>query len=340
MAEIKQRRQKATVTSYCVAKEAGVSQSAVSRAYKPGGSVSRKTRGKISRAANKLGYRPNAIARSLISKKSNMIGIVMADISNPFYPAVLETILNTLQIKGLRAMVIMANRDQQVDDLLSQLLEYQVDGLIITSATLSTEMADQCASIGVPVVLFNRSVPGSNASAVCCDNSAAARQVAELFIDKKMSRLGYIAGIEETSTNWERETSFFKRVSEAGLSKPARAVGNYTYDGGYRAALELCNGAQRPEAIFCANDIMAMGAMDAIRTELKLSVPGDISIVGFDDIENCKWPVYNLTTVRPPVERMVERAVENLLANQSSKDTVQVTETMAAKIVQRRTVRQ
>jgi DNA-binding LacI/PurR family transcriptional regulator len=339
MAESKQRKQKAVVTSYCVAEAAGVSQSAVSRAYKPGGSVSKKTREKIYKAAKQLGYRPNAIARSLISRKSNIIGIVMADIANPFYPSVLECTLKLLQSKGLRGIVIMADRDQQVDDLLPQLLEYQVDGLIITSATLSSEMADQCAGIGVPVVLFNRSVPGSKASAVCCDNSAAARQVAELFIDRGMTRLSYIAGVEDTSTNRDRESSFFQRVSEAGLSKPTVASGHYTYAGGYQAALELCSGENPPEAIFCANDIMAMGAMDAIRTELKLSIPEDISIVGFDDIENCNWPIYNLTSVRPPVERMVKRSVESLLTNQNPEDSVQVVETMAAKIVHRGTVR-
>ncbi|MEH6550331.1 MAG: LacI family DNA-binding transcriptional regulator [Pseudomonadales bacterium] len=332
MAKAKKASVKGKSTSYCVAEEAGVSQSAVSRAYKPGGSVSKATREKIFTAAKKLGYQPNAIARSLISKRSNMIGIVMADITNPFYPAVLEMFLERLQAEGLRGIVLMASRDQQVDDLLPQLLEYQIDGLVITSATLSTAMADRCSSMGVPVVLFNRSIPDSNSSSVCCDNQGAARQVADLFVKSEFTRIAYIAGVEETSTNREREEGFYRRLKNAGLSAD-RAVGNYTYEGGYQAALDLAEKGDYPEAIFCANDIMAMGAMDAIRSRLNLTVPDDVAIVGFDDIENASWPLYDLTTVQPPVERMVQRTVDNLVESQGAEGPQQVTETLAARIV-------
>jgi DNA-binding LacI/PurR family transcriptional regulator len=330
---------KTKATSYCVAEEAGVSQSAVSRAYKEGGSVSKATRKKIYAAAEKLGYRPNAIARSLISKRSNMIGIVMADITNPFYPAVLEIFLKKLQQMGQRPMVLMATRDQEVDDLLPQLLEYQIDGLVVTSATLSTEMADRCSDMGVQVVLFNRSVPGSKSSSICCDNYGAARQVADLFIERGFTSIGYIAGLEDTSTNLDRENGFVTQLRGAGLDTPLRAVGNYTYEGGYQAALDLASGDKYPQAIFCANDIMAMGAMDAIRYRLKLSVPEDVSVVGFDDIENTSWPVYNLTTVRPPVERMVQRTIDNLMEGQASDFPLQTTEILAAQLVIRGSVR-
>ncbi len=334
MVTIKTGPTKKKATSYLVAEEAGVSQSAVSRAYKEGGSVSKATREKINAAAKKLGYRPNAIARSLISKRSNMIGIVMADITNPFYPAVLEIFLNKLQDAGQRAMVLMASRDQQVDDLLPQLLEYQIDGLVITSATLSSEMALRCSEMGVPVVLFNRSVPNSHCSSICCDNQGAARQVAELFIRQGFKSIAYIAGLENTSTNRERESGFYSRLAEAGL-EPVQVVGDFTHDGGYRAALELAEGGSYPQAIFCANDIMAMGAMEAIRYKLNLSIPEDVSIVGFDDIANSSWPAYNLTTVRPPVERMVQRTIDNLLESQNSDSPILVTEIVSAELVVR-----
>ena len=319
-------------TSYMVAQEAGVSQSAVSRTYKPGGSVSKATREKVHAAAQKLGYRPNAIARSLISKRSNMIGIVMADISNPFYPAVLEIFLIKLQAAGQRAMLLMATRDQQVDDLLPQLLEYQIDGLVITSATVSSEMAERCADWGVPVVLFNRSVPNAHCSSVCCDNRGAASKVADLFIARGFTHIAYMAGLENTSTNREREDGFFSRLAQEGI-EPVKVVGDFTHDGGYQAALELAKHGQYPEAVFCANDIMAMGAMEAIRYQLNLSIPDDVSIVGFDDIANSSWPAYNLTTVKPPVERMVQRTIDNLLDNQNSETSVQVTEVVSAELV-------
>ena len=326
---------KKAVTSYCVAKEAGVSQSAVSRAYKPGGSVSKKTREKIYAAAKKLGYRPNAIARSLISQKTNLIGIVMADLANPFYPKVLQVILDQLQEKGLRGMVLMANRDQDVDDLLPLLLEYQVDGIIITSASLSSHMASDLSDMGIPVVLFNRSVANSGVSAICTDNRGAAREVANLFMLRGIKTTGYIAGVENTSTNIEREEAFTSQIVESGLPQPRRAVGNYSYEGGYQAALELGDASDYPEAVFCANDIMAMGAMDAIREELKLSIPGDVSVMGFDDIDNAQWPIYDLSSVKPPVEHMVRRAIANLGDDSSAKTT----EVLSAKLVLRGSVR-
>ncbi len=324
--------------SYMVAEEAGVSQSAVSRAYKSGGSVSKATREKIYAAGQKLGYRPNAIARSLISKQSNMIGIVMADITNPFYSSVLEVFLQKLQAEGQKAIVLVATRDQDVDDLLPQLLEYQVDGLVVTSATLSSEMGRTLSDMGVPVVMFNRSVPDSHSTSICCDNNSAGRQVAQLFFDRGMRNVAYIAGIENTSTNQDRRAGFLKRSKELGLSVTGQVQGFYTYDGGYQAALALC-ASQAPEAIFCANDIMAMGAMDALRYELKLSIPEQVSVMGFDDINSAHWPVYDLTTFRMPIERMVTRSIENLLVNKQRENRVLATETLAVELVLRGSVR-
>lgn len=334
MVDVKLKKVKDRVTSYCVAEEAGVSQSAVSRAHNPGGSVSKKTKEKVFAAAKKLGYRPNAIARSLINKRSNMIGIVMADVTNPFYPAVLDLLVTKLQDVDLRPMILMASRDQQVDDLLPQLLEYQIDGLIITSATLSSSMADTCSEMGVPVVLFNRSVPNSSCSSIGCDNVGAARQVAQLFLDNKYSRIAYMAGVEDTSTNKDRQQGFYETLTEQGI-EPQYVVGHYTYDGGFQAALALAEEGQYPRAIFCANDMMAMGAMDAIRYHLKLSIPKDVAVVGFDDIDNAHWPVYNLTTVKPSVERMVQRTVDNLVESQNRDDPVRVMEVVAAQLVRR-----
>lgn len=301
------------VTSSDVAKEAGVSQSAVSRAYTPGASVSEATKEKVFAAAKKLGYQPNAIARSLISRRSNMIGIVMADIVNPFYPAVLDMFMRLFQERGHRVMLFMAARDQSIDDLLPRLLEYQVDGVVITSVTLSSEMANYCAKLGTPVALFNRYVPQAEASSVCCDNIDAARNVADLLLDAGHRRLGYIAGVENTSTNQDREYGFTSRIRERRMPPPLREVGHYTYEGGFEAALRLFAGEDKPDALFCANDIMALGVMDAIRGKLKLRIPEDVSVIGFDDIASAAWEGYRLTTVRPPAEKMVELTVQTLV---------------------------
>jgi len=175
---------------------------------------------------------PNAIARSLISKRSNMIAIVMADIVNPFYPEVLDIFVRKLHQRGHKGMLFMVDRDQEVDDVLSQLMEYQVDGVIITSATLSSEMADRCVSMGTPVALFNRYVPNAQAISICCDNVDSARSVADFLYAAGARRMAFMAGVENTSTSRDREFGFTARIRELGLLPPVREVGCYTYQGG------------------------------------------------------------------------------------------------------------
>lgn len=301
------------ITSYDVAREVGVSQSAVSRAYSPNASISKKTKDKIFAAARELGYQPNAIARSLISRRSNMIGIVMADFINPFYPSVLDMFMRRFSELGHRVMLFVASRDQDIDDLLPQLLEYQVDGVIITSSTLSSAMADYCTKLGTPVTLFNRYVSDVDASSVCCDNINAGRSVADIFINTEHKQLAYIAGIENTSTNKDREQGYSSRIQEREAKAMLRAVGNYTYDGGYQAALSLFENDIKPDAIFCANDLMAHGAIDAIRGKLKLRIPDDVSIIGFDDISSSAWHGYRLTSIHPPIESMVDMTIKNMI---------------------------
>ncbi len=339
MSEKNERIRLKNVTSYCVAKEAGVSQSAVSRAYSPSGSISKSTRRKVEIAAEKLGYKPNAIARSLISKTSNMIAIVMADIVNPFYPNVLDIFVRKLQERGHKGLLFMVDRDQDVDDVLPQLMEYQVDGVVITSATLSSEMADRCMNMGTPVALFNRYVPAARAISICCDDVGSARSVADFLYTSGARRMAFIAGVENTSTSRDREFGFTAKVRELGLSPPIRAVGNYTYEGGYEAALSLFLLPQPPDAIFCANDLMALGAMDALRTKLNLSIPEQVSIVGFDDIDNAHWANYGLTTVKPPVEKMVELTLENLMNQVSHHDKPAHQASLPGELIIRNSVR-
>lgn len=326
-------------TSLDVAHLAGVSQSAVSRAFTPGASVSKKMREKVLAAAQELGYEPNAIARSLITHRSNMVGIVMADMTNPFYPEVLETFTKRLQELERRVLLFTVSRGQDIDDALPQVLQYQVDGIVITSATLSSEMADECARRGTPVVLFNRYVRGADLCSVCCDNAESGRLLANLLLDAGLRRLSFIAGTENTSTNVDRERGFVGRLEERGFSLFARETGNYTYDGGYQAAKRLMAGDEPPDAVFCANDIMALGALDAVRRELGLRVPEDVSIVGFDDIPAAAWPSYDLTTVRQPINRMIEETVELLLARVEEPGSEPTTRLVPGDLIVRGSVR-
>lgn len=302
------------VTSIDVARLAGVSQSTVSRTFTPGASVSPKARERVLAAARSLGYTPNALARGLITRQSNIIGIVMANLTSPFHTYALEKFSQRLQSLGRQVLLFDAAPDEDIDDMLDQVLQYRVDGLIITAATISSHMADQCASNGIPVVLFNRYVMGANVSAVCCDNVEGGRLVANLLLDAGHRRLAFIAGREDSSTNIDREKGFGDRLRERGLVHWQREpAGDYTYEDGYEAACRLLADDDRPDAVFCAADSLAFGVMDAARYRFGLSIPADLSIIGFDDIPAAAWPSYALTTIRTPVRRMINATLEILL---------------------------
>ncbi len=301
------------ITSIDVARGAGVSQSTVSRVFnESSAAVTAATRERVLTVARQMGYQPNAIARMMSSQQTNIVGIVMAEITNPFYPYVLEKFLSRLQESNRQALLFTAPVDQPLDDILPLILQHQVDALIVTSATLSSAMAAQAAQAGMPVILFNRTVPGSQASAVCADNVEGGRKIANLLLDSGHQRLAYISGSANTSTNIDREKGFSDRLSERGVLHWQRAEAHYTYQSGYDAALSLLTGDERPDGIFAANDITALGAIDAARA-LGLRVGEDVSIAGFDDIPMAGWSAYNLTTIRQDVDTMIDRTIELML---------------------------
>lgn len=306
-------------TAVDVAKVAGVSQSAVSRAFTPGASVSAETRKRIQQAAEKLGYTPNAIARGLITQRSRMIGVVMAQITNPFYPEVLDLFTAKLRERGLQILLFNVPKSGSVEDLLPSILQYRVDGLVVASANFSSEMARLCDRSGIPVVLFNRYIQGRDLASVSCDNEYGAVELARLLA-KHHRRIVYLAGIEDTSTNRDREHGFTSELARLGLSLFGRAVGKYNYDEAYNATKTLLDVPlrRRPDAIFAANDIMALAVLDAARVRFGMDVPKELSVVGFDDIPMANWGVYSLTTVRQPIDAMVSVTIA-LLENASSK---------------------
>lgn len=307
------------ITSFDVAELAGVSQATVSRVYNGQSKISDNTREKVIAAAKSLGYKPNAIARSLTSRRTNIIGIVTANVDSPFYSKILGSFTKKLQKTGRQVLLFNAEPNRDADDILSQVLQYQVDGLIITSATISSEMADECMKNDTPVVLFNRYVLGANASAVCCDNVESGRMVANFLLDGGHRKLAYISGNGNASTNIDRLKGFRDRLVERGITDLQVVQGDYSYESGSVALKILMESGSSPDAVFCANDNMALGAMDMARFKLGIRVPEDISIVGFDNIAIASWPSYSLTTVEQPIEGMIdatigllEKRIENL----------------------------
>ena len=304
--------QKPVVTSGDVAKRAKVSQSAVSRTFTDGASVSSVTRAKVLKAASELGYRPNALARAMNSGKSRLIAMLVAYLDNQFYPIVLEQLSRILQANGYQVLLFMTDPGNQ-DEVVQRILQYQVEGIVMASATLSSSLAKECAETGIPVVMFNRYVASSPASSVTSDNIEGGRKVAEFLVKGGHQRIGFIAGAEDSSTNRDREAGFYKGLAEHGIAAFARAVGGYSFEGAKVAARQLLTPKVKPDALFVANDHMAFAVMDVARSELGLRVPKDLSIIGYDDVPEASWKAYDLTTVSQSATRMVETTAEILL---------------------------
>ncbi|OZI71454.1 LacI family DNA-binding transcriptional regulator [Bordetella genomosp. 12] len=311
---------KAKVTAHDVARLAEVSQSAVSRAFTAGASVAPETRDRIHAAARKLGYRPNAIARSLITRRSRIIGLVMSYLENQFYPLVIERLCQALQQDGYHVLLFISETED-ADNVLTDILQYQVDGIVMASTTLSSELANDCITAGIPVVLFNRmaklGAQGQySTSSVTSQNRAGGRLIGDLLIQTGHRRIAWLAGSENASTSRDREEGLFEALSSAGLKLYARAVGNYDFSDAQEAVLQLFSDpATRPDALFAANDHMAIAALEVLRCQLRMNVPQDVSIVGFDDVPQSAWPSFNLTTVRQDVEQMVD-ATRTILLEQ------------------------
>ena len=302
------------ITSVEVAKLAGVSQSAVSRVFTPGASVSERTKEKVRSAAAKLGYRPNVLARSLITGRSRIIGLVVAYLDNYFYPEAVELLSNALQKKGYHVLVFMASKTAgNIDHVFEEMLDYQVDGVIAASVALSSDLAARCNAAGVPVVLFNRAQDDERLSAVTSDNIDGGQKVAKFLIAGGHKRLGYIAGWEGASTQRDREVGFIEEMKKHGRSLFARELGNFNTGEARKAARKMFTAKEIPDAVFVANDHMAFIAMDVIRFELGLKIPEQVSVVGYDDVPVASWSAYDLTTVRQAANQMVAETVSFLL---------------------------
>jgi DNA-binding LacI/PurR family transcriptional regulator len=305
------------VTSFDVASLAGVSQSAVSRSFTPGASISSQTREKVMQAANKLGYQPNAHARSLITGRSRIIGLVVSYLDNLFYPAVLEQLSKRLQLDGFHVLLFV-NDHVNSDDMVREILQYKVDGIVLGATTLSSRLAKQCSDAQIPVVLFNRIMAKTHASmgSVRSDNRQGGYEIAKHFLNLKRKKIAYIAGRIDSSTNLDREQGFITGLAENGHQIFATATGNYSYEEAIKATYALFNKKRdRPDAVFVASDQMALAVMDTLRHHLKLKVPQDVCVAGFDNVPQASWPAYQLTTYAQPISAMVEATVQ-LLQNQ------------------------
>lgn len=312
---VQETSQSATVTASDVAREAGVSRSAVSRTYTPGASVSEKTRKRVEAAAHRLGYKPNRLARSLITRKSNIVGLAVGYMDNQFFPALVTSVCQKLEARGIRALLFPAHGDDNNDLQVEDILSYQIDALLLGSANLSSRLARECEQRGVPVVQINRISKEPGIAAVTGDNENGGYAIGQFAAECGARRPAFIAGLENSSTSQEREASFIRGLNDSGLTLHARACGEYDAKGASAAIRDLMALPEPPDFVFCANDHMAIAAMETARHELGLTIGEDVSIVGFDDVDMAAWPSFSLTTYSQPVDAMAEMAMRQLLSD-------------------------
>ncbi|MGR3469148.1 MAG: LacI family DNA-binding transcriptional regulator [Shimia sp.] len=299
------------VTSRDVAELAGVSQSAVSRVFS-GASASARTATRVRAAAEELGYRPNILARSLITGRSRIVGLVVAYLENPFFPDVLERFSHALQAEGYRVMVFFQNGQSDADRVVQDMLDHQVDAIVAASAGISDAPLDRARGAGIPVVLFNRGRLGGGVSQITSANRTGAARVARALVASGHRRIGHIAGWQGSMTGQERAEAFVQTLGALGQAPVAVAPGDYQRDVAIAAALRMMDD-HVPDALFVGNDHMAFAVLDAL-AERGVDVPGEVSVVGYDDVPMAAWPAFDLTTVRQPAGRMVKAAVEEIMA--------------------------
>ena len=305
------------VTSYDVARRAGVSQSAVSRCFTEGGSVSKATRGKIMRAVEELGYRPNAIARSLITQRSNTVAVIVANIGfNPEFTAQLS---RTLAARGLHILLFTLDHESEADHIVDQIWQHRVDG-VVAAVRLPQRHVETLSRRRIPTVFLNRLDEDSHASSVCCDPASGERLLVDRLVRAGHRRFGIIRGPVDSTVSLRRVDSAVAQLAAHGISDLRFADGDFDHASGERGLMLLLNGGHALDAVVCANDMMALGAMDAARFQAGLSVPGDLSVVGFDGVPQGRWPSYDLATIKQPTREMVEAAADMLIARIADPD--------------------
>lgn len=301
-------------SAHDVARVAGVSQAAVSRAFTPGASIAENTREKVFKAAKSLGYRPNLIARSLIKGESGIIGIIIGNPRNPLFMSALDMLLARLSEQGKHCLVIMAGDEATADAHVESLLKFRVDALVLVATTLSPKLVDQCRAEGVRAIFLSRKPRnGKDFTVVTGNNKEGAQQIADHLVQQGYRRLAFMAGRTESSTTRDREAGFTAYLKSKGLPAPEIEVGHFKRPGAIEAARRLLARKPRPDAILCANDYMAIATLEVARYEFGLEIGPEIGIAGFDDIEQASWPSFDLTTYSLPLQKLVDTVGDILL---------------------------
>lgn len=301
-----------------VAERAGVSRAAVSRTFTDGASVSLKMRKKVEKAASDLGYSPNALASSLTTGRTKLIGLVSNNFHNPLFLEVFDLFTRGLQDRGLRPLLVNLSDETDPANSIRMLRQYSVDAVVVASSTLPPGFARSFRDAGVPVVhSFGRYSSSPDVHVVGIDNVECGRMAARELIRRNYADVAFLGGPESATSTQDRFKGFIGELAH----HPEIAVRHtfaeaYSFTAGRKEMLARL--ADSPaEAYFCGDDVLSIGALSAI-TGSGLTVPGDIGLIGLNDMEMAGWENINLTTIRQPIAQIIQSSIElvvSLLAN-------------------------
>jgi DNA-binding LacI/PurR family transcriptional regulator len=286
---------------------AGVSQSAVSRAFTPSASISPALRAKVKEAATRLGYQPNLLPRMMVQGRSGIVAVVVGGVYNPFHAATLEAFSRALQATGRQVMLVQGENDRALDEVVGELIGYRIDGVVSALSILSQDAAEAISAHRIPVVTLNSGIVTDYIHVVEIDNAGAGRAAAQFMLERGATRFAYVGADSVASRG--RESGFRAAIAEAGLPPPLCLHGDLDHGDGLAAGRAMLSAPERPDGIFCVNDLIAIGVIDALRLEGGLAIPRDAQVIGFDNIPAARWPAYDLTTIDQNVDRMAQRAV-------------------------------
>lgn len=327
------------VTLKEVAKRAGVSRSAVSRTFTQGASVSDKTRRKVEEAADALGYSPNALASSLTTGRTKLIGLISNNFHNPLFLEVFDLFTRRLQDRGLRPLLVNLSEEKDPAASLRLLRQYSVDGVIVASSTLSPDFAHAFHKAGIPVVhSFGKSAPVPHVHVVGIDNIECGRMAARTLIERGYTRIAFLGGPADATSTIDRRAGFFEVTGmHSDVSATESFAAAYSFDAGRAEMIERLRDCPA-EAYFCGDDVLSIGAMSAVR-EAGLQVPEDIGLIGLNDMEMARWQSINLTTIRQPVRQIIDSSIDTVTSMLDTPDNPPAAQLFTCDIVERGTLR-
>ncbi|KAG1715479.1 HTH-type transcriptional repressor PurR [Nymphon striatum] len=293
-----------------VAERAGVSRSAVSRTFTDGASVSSKMRRKVEKAASELGYSPNALASSLTTGRTKLIGLVSNNFHNPLFLEVFDQFTRGLQERGLRPLLVNLTDETDPENSVRMLRQYSVDGVVVASSTLPPAFAKAFRDAGVPVVhSFGRYASAPQVHVVGIDNVECGRMAARELAARGYRDVGFMGGPENATSTQDRLMGFKEELANHPEIRLRYSFADqYTFSAGRDEMLRLLEN-EPAEAYFCGDDVLSVGALSAVQDK-GLKVPQDVGLIGLNDMEIASWQNINLTTIRQPIRQIISSTIE------------------------------